>query len=98
MPLCLYTDSRRWIILQGEALLILESEQAQVLQQLNNGHQGISKTNLWAKNVIYWPGITKDIEQMIKSCNICQHFQARCIPREAAYTQPSMVQHGFRSF
>ena len=65
------------LILQGDALLIPESELAQVLQQLRDGHQGINKMNLWAKNVIYWQGMTKDIEQMINNCNTCQHFQAR---------------------
>ena len=47
------------LILLGEALLIPESEWAQVLQQLHIGHQGITKTNLWAKNVVYWPGMTR---------------------------------------
>ena len=65
------------LILQGEALQIPESEWAQVLQQLHDGHQGITKMNLQAKNVIYWPGMTKDIEGMINSCNTCQCFQVR---------------------
>ena len=56
-------------ILWGEALLIPESKWAQVLQQLHDGHHGITKTNLWAKNVIHWPRMTKDIEWMINSCN-----------------------------
>ena len=58
----------------GEALLIPESEWAQVLQQLHDGHQGITKTNLWTKNVIYWPGMKKGIKEMINSCNTCQSF------------------------
>ena len=35
------------LILQGEPLLIPKSEWAQFLQQLHNGHQNITKTNLW---------------------------------------------------
>ena len=65
------------LILWGEALLIQESQWAQVLQQLHDGHQSIIKMNLQEKNVIYWPGMTKDIEQMINSCNTCQCFQTR---------------------
>ena len=49
------------LILWGEALQIPGSKWAQVLQ-LHHGHQGITKMNLWAKNVIYWPGVTKEIE------------------------------------
>ena len=65
------------LILLGVALLIPESEWAQVLQQLHDGHQGITKGNIQAKNVIYWPRMTKNIEQMINSCYTCQHFQVR---------------------
>ena len=50
---------------------------AQVIHQLHERHQGITEMNLQAKNVIYWPGMTKYIEQMINSCNTCQYFQAR---------------------
>ena len=38
-------------ILWGEALLITESEWAQVLQKLHNGHQGITKINPWPKDI-----------------------------------------------
>ena len=51
------------LIMQDEAPLIPESEWTQVLQQLHDGHQGIIKTNHWAKNVIYWPGMTKDMSK-----------------------------------
>ena len=37
----------------------------------------ITKTNLWAKNVVYWPQMTKDIEKMISTCTTCQRFQAK---------------------
>ena len=65
------------LVLQGETLLIPESKWVQVLQQLHDGHHGITKTNLWAKNVIYWPGMTMDIERNINSCKACQCFQVR---------------------
>ena len=65
------------LILKGEALLVPESERDRVLCQLHDGHQGITKTNLRAKNIVYWPGMTKDIEKMITSCTTCQRFQAK---------------------
>ena len=65
------------LILKGEALLIPETETPAVLKQLHDGHQGITKANLQAKNVVYWPGMTKDIEKMISTCTMCQRFQAK---------------------
>ena len=65
------------LIFIGEALLIPDSKQEQVLRHLHDRPQGITKTNLQAKNVVYWPGMTKDIEKMINSCTTCQQFQAK---------------------
>ena len=65
------------LILKVEALLVPDSKQEHVLRQLYDGHQGITKTNLQAKNVVYWPGMTRDIEQMINSCTTCHQFQAK---------------------
>lgn len=36
------------------------------------GHQGCSKTYHKIKRYYFWPNMKKDIEQYIKSCNICQ--------------------------
>ena len=65
------------LVLKGEALLIPETKRTPVLKQLHDGHQGIIKTNIWAKNVVYWPGMTKDIEKMISTCTTCKRFQAK---------------------
>lgn len=45
-----------------------------VLQLLHESHFGITKTKARANQVIYWPGITKDIEEMISKCAICEKY------------------------
>ena len=65
------------LILKGESLLVPDSKQEQVLRQLYDGHQGTIKTNLCVKNVVVWPGMTKDTEKLINSGITGQQFQAK---------------------
>ena len=65
------------LILKGEALVIPPKHRERVLKNLHKSHQGITKTQLLAKNMVYWPGYTKDIEAEGKSCEACMRFQAK---------------------
>ena len=57
------------IIFKGKQVLIPESLQADILAQLHQSHQGIEKTQLLAREGVYWPNINKDIEYMTRTCN-----------------------------
>ena len=50
------------IIFKGKQFLIPESLRADILAQLHQSHQGIEKTQLLAREGVYWPNINKDIE------------------------------------
>ncbi|CAM1300306.1 Uncharacterised protein g2672 [Pycnogonum litorale] len=43
-----------------------------ILSSLHYGHLGIEKSYLRAKDTVYWPNIKKDVEAMVKTCQICQ--------------------------
>ena len=38
---------------------------------LHEGHKGIDKTLCGARNSIYWPGIDREIEDVVKRCHQC---------------------------
>ena len=42
-----------------------------ILAELHNGHPGDTRMKLLARSKVYWPGITKDIEDTVKSCETC---------------------------
>ena len=44
----------------------------ELLEKLHVGHFGIDRTKLRARDSIYWPGINKDIEILVKTCDTCQ--------------------------
>ena len=45
------------------------------LNQIHEGHQGITKCQLHEQNCVCWPGINKDVRCVIKACKTCQCFR-----------------------
>lgn len=66
------------ILSHGLRLVIPATLQPEILVKLHEGHQGMTKTKARAKDSVWWPGITTEIDQYVANCNICikQRFQA----------------------
>ena len=62
-------------VLVGSRIVIPNSLRQNILQQIHSGHQGIDKCKLRAKSCVYWPGIYKDIDNMVTNCHACQKYQ-----------------------
>ena len=45
---------------------------AEMLQYIHEGHQGKERCLLWARNMVFWPKIMYDIQELIERCIICQ--------------------------
>lgn len=63
-------------IIQGclfkqDRIVIPTQYRNQILEELHNGNPGIVRMKLLARNIIYWPTITQDIERKVKSCEEC---------------------------
>ena len=56
-------------------MVVPESLRAQVLKATHTGHQGETKCLLLARQSIFWPGISGDIRQVVKDCEICNQYQ-----------------------
>ena len=63
------------LILRGEAIIVPPGERRKILEQIHQGHQGISKCQNRARQCVYWPGINKDIERLVEACPTCQRHQ-----------------------
>lgn len=64
------------MILKSDRILIPEELRKQVLEALHTGHQGETKCILLARQSVFWPGISKDIINMVKDCDQCNKFQS----------------------
>ena len=54
--------------------------QEEMLQRLHQGHQGVVKCRALARSCIWWPGLSKKIEEVIGACATCE--KERKLPPE----------------
>ena len=69
------------LIMKGDRLVIPSSMQVQILAKLHESHQGIVKTRLRARATVYWKNINRDIDEIVRKCDVCQQMQ-RSQPHE----------------
>ena len=43
-----------------------------MLQYIHEGHQGKERCLLWARNTVFWPKMTYNVQELIERCIICQ--------------------------
>ena len=66
------------LLLRGTRIVIPQSIRTEILQKLHSGHQGITKCCDRAKQSVWWPGISKQIEETVQKClRCCQHLTQR---------------------
>ncbi len=69
------------IIIKGNQIVIPQALRQNILQQLHESHQGIDKTKKLARESVYWPGVSKSVENICASCALCQEMQHQQTPQ-----------------
>ena len=64
-------------IMFGNRVFIPESLRTIVLNQIHDGHPGISAMKSIARSIIWYPNLDIDIENLVKSCNQCMAVAAK---------------------
>lgn len=65
-------------LLWGRRVIISLSLRTKVLQQLHSGHSGIVSMKEITRSYFWWPGMDKQIEDMVKSCSPCHSSKTTC--------------------
>ena len=60
------------ITTKGCKILIPSTLQRKALQQIHEGHQGVEKCMLKARESVFWPAISDDICKAVERCGTCQ--------------------------
>lgn len=60
------------ILLIGNRVIIPKALQPAALDELHGGHQGVVRMKSYARSIVWWPQIDKDIENHVASCRTCQ--------------------------
>jgi hypothetical protein len=65
------------LLFKGNKLIVTKSLRPQMLD-IHESHQGIVKCKQRARDLLYWPGMTSQIEDKVSKCQVCcQHQKAQ---------------------
>ena len=52
------------------------------LKLIHEGHLGLGKCKLRAKDTVYWPGLNDQLDKLILNCDLClKYSQSKCKPK-----------------
>ena len=60
------------LITCGYRIKVPKEMQPEMLQYIHEGHQGKGRCLLRARNTVFWPKMTYDVQELIERCIICQ--------------------------
>ncbi|XP_064402603.1 uncharacterized protein K02A2.6-like [Halichondria panicea] len=59
-------------VMWGSRVVIPPPGRERILEELHEGHPGISKMKSLARCFVWWPGMDKALEEKVKLCDACQ--------------------------
>ena len=60
------------ILFKGERVIIPESMRKEMLQIVHESHMDMVRCKQLARDIMYWPGMNAQIEDIVLKCHICQ--------------------------
>ena len=69
------------LLLRGNRLVIPPALRRDILGKIHSGHQGATKCRARARQSVWWPGIGKELEEVVSNCPVCcKHRQQHAEP------------------
>ena len=65
------------ILMRANRIVIPADLQKETLEQLHTGHQGIRKCQRRAMQSVWWPGLSTQLEQIVRDCPECIKYQTQ---------------------
>uniref|UniRef100_A0A8C2HNG3 Gypsy retrotransposon integrase-like protein 1 n=1 Tax=Cyprinus carpio TaxID=7962 RepID=A0A8C2HNG3_CYPCA len=63
------------IIFKGEKIVVPTSFRSDMLSRVHASHLGVEKTKQRARDIMFWPGMGKEIENIVRKCSICLTYR-----------------------
>ena len=63
------------IVFRGQKLVIPAAMRKEMIKAAHIGHFGIDKSLGRARDIMFWPGMSKQITEYIQSCAICNKYK-----------------------
>lgn len=65
------------LVLRGCRIVIPAGLRQRTLQNAHEGHQGMVRTKQMVRGKVWWPGVDRNIEEMVKACLPCQSVSTK---------------------
>ena len=62
------------LILKGTRIVVPNKQWEAMLKQIHEGHLGLNKCKLQAKETFYWPGLNEHLEKLVLNCELCLKY------------------------
>ena len=59
------------LMFKGQKIIVPHSLRAEMLDRIHSSYLGIVKCKSRARETLYWPGMTSQIEDLVSKCTIC---------------------------
>ena len=63
------------LLLRGNRIIIPASMRLSMLDKVHTGHQGVTKCRERARQSIWWPGLSRQLDELVKNCPECSKAQ-----------------------
>ena len=63
------------LVMKGQRIVIPPNLRRELLDILHVGHTGVEKTLRRARDILFWPGLTADITNLVLNCTTCLQFR-----------------------
>ena len=65
------------LILKGTRIIIPGEKREEILKLIHEGHLGLNKCKMRAKETVYWLGINEQLEHLVLNCQLCLQILER---------------------
>ena len=70
------------IVLKGTQIVVPHKKPEATLKLIHEGHLGLGKCKLRAKDTVHWPGLNDQLEKLILNCELClKYSHDKCKPK-----------------
>ena len=76
-PVAAELSVEKGLLMRGSRIVIPAALRLEMLDRIHTGHQGITKCRERARQSIWWPGLSKQLEEMVKCCTECCKVQTQ---------------------
>ncbi len=70
-PIAAEFSVKKGLLLRGSRLVIPPPLRKELMAKIHDGHQGITRCRERARQSVWWPGLSKDLEELVRNCTEC---------------------------